>query len=165
MAAELLTGVGDDVEGARDEARAVADDADRAVELDVVEVLLLGGRLERVGGLLVLERLVVGVAEGGVRVEGDLAVEGDELAVLGLDERVDLDERGVLVAVDLPQRLHDVLEAGPVGLVEAGGLDDLLGLRVVDADVGVDLDLRESLRALHGGCSMSMPPSLEHMAR
>src|SRR6478736_6787708 len=48
-AAELLTGVGDDVEGAHDQARAVADDADLALELDVVEVLLLGRRLQRVG--------------------------------------------------------------------------------------------------------------------
>src|SRR6478752_6751965 len=47
-AAELLTGVGDDVEGAHDQARAVADDADLAVELDVVEALLLGRGLERV---------------------------------------------------------------------------------------------------------------------
>src|SRR6476619_2117846 len=92
LAAELLTGVRDDVERAHDEAGAVADDADGAVELDVVEVLLLGGGLERVRVRLVLEALVVGVPEAGVLVERDLAVEGDDGAVLGLDERVDLDE-------------------------------------------------------------------------
>src|SRR6476469_9774930 len=56
-AAELLAGVGDDVERAHDQAGTVADDADGAVELDVVEALLLGRGLERVGRVLVLERL------------------------------------------------------------------------------------------------------------
>ena len=53
-AAVLLAGVGDDVQGAHHQAGAVADDADLAVELDVVEVLRLGLRLERVGRGLVL---------------------------------------------------------------------------------------------------------------
>ena len=57
-AAVVLAGVGDDVEGRHDEARAVADDADLAVELHVVEVVLLRLRLERVGRGLVLERRV-----------------------------------------------------------------------------------------------------------
>src|SRR6478735_1839249 len=48
LAAELLARVGDDVEGGHDQSGAVADDADGAVELDVVEVLLLRGGLERV---------------------------------------------------------------------------------------------------------------------
>ena len=43
LPAELLPGVGDDVQRAHDQAGAVADDPDRAVELDVVEPLLLGG--------------------------------------------------------------------------------------------------------------------------
>ena len=54
-AAVLLAGVGDDVQRRHHQARAVADDADLAVELDVVEVVLLGLELERVGGVLVLE--------------------------------------------------------------------------------------------------------------
>ena len=164
--AELLTGVGDDVEGAHDEARAVADDADGAVELDVVEVLLLGGGLERVGCGLVLEGLVVRVAEVGVLVERDLAVEGDDVAVLGLDERVDLDERRVLLAVDGPQLLQDGGDLGAGLVVEAGGVDDLarpwpssmpmLGSTATRA--------RASGRST-ASCSISMPPSLEHMAR
>jgi hypothetical protein len=51
-AAVLLTRVGDDVEGRHDEPGAVSDDADLTVELDVVEVVLLGLRLERVCGIL-----------------------------------------------------------------------------------------------------------------
>src|SRR6478609_11359968 len=150
LAAELLAGVGDDVEGAHDETRTVADDADGAVELDVVEVLLLGRCLERVRVGGVLERLVVGVAEAGVLVERHLAVERDDLAVLGLDEGVDLDERGVLLAVDRPQLLDDVGDGRLVGLVEARGVDDLLRLRGVDARVGVDGDARQGLGALDG---------------
>ena len=60
-AAVVLAGVGDDVERRHDQARTVADDADLAVELDVVEVVLLGLGLERVGGVPVFE---VGVARG-----------------------------------------------------------------------------------------------------
>ena len=77
-AAVLLAGVGDDVQGRHDQARAVADDADLAVELDVVEVLLLGLLLERVGRGDVDERRVAGLAEVGVVVEGHLAVEGED---------------------------------------------------------------------------------------
>src|SRR6478736_4601438 len=70
-AAELLTGVRDDVERAHDQAGAVADDADLAVELDVVEALLLRGGLKGVRVGLVLERLVVLVTELCVLVERD----------------------------------------------------------------------------------------------
>ena len=74
-----------------------------AVELDVVEALGLGGRLQRVGRGLVLERRVVRLAEVGVLVQRDLAVQRDDLAVAGLDQRVDLDEQGVLRDEDVPQ--------------------------------------------------------------
>jgi hypothetical protein len=77
----VLAGVGDDVEGRHDQTRAVADDADLAVELDVVQAGCLRLRLERVGRILVLELLVLGVAHlGGVVVERHLAVEGDDVA-------------------------------------------------------------------------------------
>ena len=46
---ELLARVRHYVERRHDQARAVADDADLTVELDVVEILLLGPGLERVG--------------------------------------------------------------------------------------------------------------------
>src|SRR5215469_15793722 len=49
-AAELLARVRDHVEGGHDQAGAVADNADLALQLDVVEVLLLGLRLQRVRG-------------------------------------------------------------------------------------------------------------------
>ena len=110
----------------------------------------LGGGLERVRGLLVLERRVVGLTEVRVGVEGHLAVEGDDLAVLGLHERVDLDERRVLVAVDNPELLEGVGQGDAVGFVEAGRVEDLVGLGLVDADVRVDTDAGEGLGALDG---------------
>ena len=59
--------------------------------------------LERVGGGGVLERGVLGLPEVGVLVEGDLGVEREHGAVGRLGQRVDLDQRGVLLGEDVPQ--------------------------------------------------------------
>ena len=107
-AAVPLTGVRDDVERRHDQAGAVADDADGAVELDVVQALLLGRELERVLVLGDLEAGVVLVPELGVVVERHLAVERLERAVGELHQRVDLDERGVLLDEDGPELLDRV---------------------------------------------------------
>src|SRR6185437_11739072 len=58
-AAEGLTGLRDHVQRGHHQARAVADDADLALELDVVEVLLPGSGLDRVRVPRVGEALVV----------------------------------------------------------------------------------------------------------
>ena len=86
----------DDVHRRHGEAGAVDHAADRAVERDVVEVVL--GRLDLLGVLLglVAQRENVGVAIERVVVEGDLGVEHPELAVGGDDQRVDLEHRHVL---------------------------------------------------------------------
>src|SRR4051812_14261893 len=60
---ELRAGVRDHVEGAHDQARAVPDDAHRTVELDVVQALGLGRRLQRVLRGDVGERRVLRVPE------------------------------------------------------------------------------------------------------
>ena len=88
----------DDVERAHGQAGAVGDDADRAVEPDVLQALLLGQLLAVVEhlGRLVLGPL--GVAELGVVVEADLGVEGVDLAGRLEDQRVDLGQ--VAVALD-----------------------------------------------------------------
>src|ERR671917_344662 len=149
-AAELLTGVGDDVQGAHDEPGAVADDADLPVELDVVEVLLLGLGLQRVGRGGVLELLVLRVPEAGVLVEGHLRVEREDGAVGRLGQRVDLDQGGILLGEGVPQLDGDgdhlVAHLGG----EAGGVDDLGGLGGVDAGGGVHGDAGQCLGALHG---------------
>src|SRR4051812_11012627 len=79
----LLASVGDDVQRRHDESRTVSDDADLAVQLHVVEVGLLGLGLQGVRLVTVLESLVIEVAEARILVEGHLAVEGDDVALLG----------------------------------------------------------------------------------
>src|SRR6478735_226595 len=113
-AAVVLAGVRDDVERRHDQARAVADDADLAVELDVVEVVLLGLRLERVGRRLVLELGVLRVAEAGVlvglrRVDADRRVDRDLRERLGALDRELLDLHAALDA-----RHREVGAVGPV---------------------------------------------------
>ncbi len=116
--------LGDDVEGRHAEPGAVGEDADVAVELDVGEALLLRHRLLRI-----LDRVgdlgQVLVAEERVAVDRHLGVEGDDLAVGGDDQRVDLDQVRVLAARHLGQ-LHQHL-GGLVAdvLVEPGRVDDL----------------------------------------
>ncbi len=163
-AAVGLSGAGDHVEGAHDEAGAVADDADRAVELDVVEALGLGCGLQRVLGGGVDEVGVAGVAEAGVLVQGHLAVQRDDVTGAGGHERVDLDEGGVLGDEHGPQLLQDVRDlAGELTLETAGG-GDLGGFGGVHPLQRVDghprqglgpldgelLDLHAALRAGHG---------------
>src|SRR5262245_144422 len=141
--AELLTGVRHHVQCGHDQARAVADDADLAVELDVVEVLGLGRLLQRVDRRLVLQRLVIGVAEAGVLVERDLGVQAEHPALSGLRQRVDLDQGRVLGDERLPQLHRDVGDL--VGDVrrELGGGDDLAGDVRRDADRRVDRPLHD----------------------
>src|SRR5947207_1332493 len=73
----------------------LADDPDLAVEADVVEAPLPGHPLPGVERGQAAEVLELGVAVGGVVVEGDLGVEGVDAAVGPEDQRVDLDEVGV----------------------------------------------------------------------
>ena len=76
LAADLV----DDVDGAHGQAGAVGDHADEAVEADVLEALLVGRLLALVAHLGGVVLLVLGVAELAVAVEGDLGVEGVDLA-------------------------------------------------------------------------------------
>ena len=92
----LAARLGDDVERRHAEPGAVAEDADVAAELDVGEALLLGHRLLRVLGRLVGELGELGVAVERVAVDRRLRVERDDAAVVGDDQRVDLDQRRVL---------------------------------------------------------------------
>src|SRR5690625_254293 len=148
--AVVLTGVGDDVERRHDEPCAVADDADLAVELHVVEVELLRLELERVLRVDVTQLRVALMAELRVLVERDLAVERDDVTGRGLHERVHLDQRGILTLEDVPQLLEDGHQLVGRGRVEAGRLRDLARLRVIDAGERVHRDLRQVVRTLFG---------------
>ncbi len=102
-----------------------------------------------VGGGVVDELGVGGVTEAGVVVESDLAVQGDDAAVGGLDQGVDLHEGGVLGGEDLPEALDDggdLVGQGP-GL-KAGGLNDPVGDLGGDALERVDADAGQGLGAL-----------------
>ena len=85
----------DDVERAHRQPGAVGDDADRAVEADVLQVVLAGHLLalvELLGGPVLVP---LGMAERGVVVEADLGVEGVHAAVGPQDQRVDLGQVAV----------------------------------------------------------------------
>ena len=93
---------------------------------------------------------MVGVAEAGVAVDAHLAVDRDDRAVLGLGQRVDLDQGGVLLLVDLPQLHEHGRQLVPVRRVEAGRVDDLASLGLVDPDLGVDGHLGQRVGPLDG---------------
>src|ERR1022692_2297221 len=99
--AEVRTRVGDHVQGRHHQAGAIADDPDRAVKLDVIEVLRLGLSLDRVGRSWIGEPAML-LPEGCVVVQRHLAVQRDHLTVSGQDQRIDFDQRGVLVGEDGP---------------------------------------------------------------
>src|SRR5215204_3756726 len=145
---ELLAGVRHHVQRRHDQPGTVADDPDLAVELDVIEVLLLGPRFERISRPGVLERRMLGMAEVGVVVEAHLAVERDDPAVGRLDQRVDLDQRRVLggeYGPELPEYVdHLVADVRR----EPGRVGDRCGLLGVDALDRVDRDPRQRLGAL-----------------
>ena len=115
----------DDVHGRHGEAGAVDHAADLAVELDVVEVVLGGLDL---GGVLLLDvaqLLHVLVAEEGVVVEVDLGVEAHDLAGLGHHQRVDLQQRHVLLdegLVELADQLHALVDLVALELQRGGDL-------------------------------------------
>ena len=99
----------DEVHRGHREAGAVDEAADVAVELDVAEARFAGAEFVRVffGGVAELGELRV--AEQGVVVEADLGVEGEQLAGLGDDERVDLDQAAIERDEQLAERLHELL--------------------------------------------------------
>jgi hypothetical protein len=86
----------DDVERRHREPGAVDHAADRALEGDVGEVVLRGFDLLGVLLAQVAQGDDLGMAVERVAVEGELGVEAAQLAVLGDDERVDLEHLHVL---------------------------------------------------------------------
>ena len=90
------------------------------------------------------------MAVEGIAVDGDLGVEGDDLAALGDDQRVDLDQRRVLRLRglgELRQRLGGSIER-VIG--EAGSLDDRPRLDRGEGSSRIDVLLDQRLRILRG---------------
>ncbi len=131
-----------------------------AVELDVVEVERLGPQLDRVRVRGVHQVGVRGVPEVRVLVQGDLAVEGQHAAVGGPHQRVDLDQRGVLLGQHVPQ-LHEHVGHG-VGDVggEVRGGDDLPRLLRGAALEGVHADHGQGLGVVLGDL-LDLHPALD----
>ena len=99
------------------------------------------------------------MAEEGVAVDRHLGVEGDDLAVGGDDQRVDLDQGRVLAARDLGQLREHLGGLVENVLVEAGGLDDRPRRGGVEGDGRVDVALDQRLGVL-GGDRLDVHPAL-----
>jgi hypothetical protein len=86
------------------------------------------------------------VAEHRVVVEAQLAVEGDQAAVLGDDERVDLDQRAVQLHVELAQRPHELFGAGDARARDVQLVADLANLVGQQAHVRIEMFLVDQVR-------------------
>ena len=95
----LAADLADDVDGRHRETGAVGDDADVAVEPDVLQALVVRGLLALVAHLRRVVLLVVGVTEHRVVVERHLRVERVHAPVRREDQRVDLAEVRVALGV------------------------------------------------------------------
>src|SRR5229473_1065411 len=138
----------DDVHRRHGEAGAIDHAADIAVELDVVEAML--GRLGLDWILLrdVAHLLDLVVAEQRVVVEIHLGVEGDDLAVAGDNERVDLDDRGVELGEDLVHRQHELDGALHLLALEPEAEGELAGMEAFHPGGGIDRHLEDLVRML-----------------
>ena len=108
---------------------------------------------------------MVRVAEARVVVEGHLAVHGPHGAVGAGDQRVDLNQGRILIAVDGPQGLEDRGDGLRRGLVEARFRGDTAGDLGVNAATGSRGTRARASGRSFARVSMSMPPSREHIAR
>ena len=126
--------------------------------------MLLGLEFQRVGRVPVLELGVVGVPEVGVAVQGDLAVQRQDLIVGGANQRVDLDQSGVLFDEDLPQ----LGDGHRRGVEHLGGqvalLGDGSGECQIDAGDRVDRNLGQPL-GLGGGHLFDFHSALDRAHR
>ena len=149
----LLAGVLDDVHRGHREAGAVDEAADVAVERDVVQAGRGRLELDRVLLVLVLELGPVLVPELRVIVEVDLRIERDDVAVLEDGERVDLQERAILLHEGLVESGHQADELRDrllAVLHQAEPERELARLVRGEADRGVDEDLEDLLRRVLG---------------
>src|SRR5690606_7154640 len=140
----------DDVHGGHGKTGAVDHAGDVAVQRDVVEAVLVGD----VFLLVFLRRIThlgqVRVAEHGGVVEVDLGVQHHDAVVGGDDQRVDLDQRRILVHEHVVQALHHPGEVLELVLGDAEAEGQLAYLVVLQAGRRVDGDAEDLLRGLLG---------------
>ena len=154
----------DDVHGGHGQPGAVDHAADVAVELDVVEVRLRRLDLEGRFFAQVPHGVDIGVAGEGVVVEVHLGVQGQDRALAGHDERVDLRQRGVR-GLEGPIEGGDELDGLLMGLAfepELEGQPSRLEAERARS-VGSTYSLKMSSGFSAATFSISTPPSVEAM--
>ena len=139
----------DDVHGRHGESSAVDHASDFSVKANVVEIPLARRDLPRIDLGVVLEREELLLPEGGVVVEPELGVGGDEVPLWILGQGVDLHHGAVAVEEEVVEAADLVGGGGLVAAdLEAG--HDLGDLVVRDAGVDVDGDLDDLVGKLLG---------------
>ena len=161
----LAADVRDDVHRRHGETRAVAADADGAVELHVRDALLARERLERVGSRGVAHLGDVGMAEERVVVDGELRVERLHLAGRRDDQRVDLAEHRVELderPVELLDDRRDLLLLGRI--LDVGAVDEpARDPRLEALEPGRRAGGRAPPGSPRATCSISTPPCVVNM--
>lgn len=87
---------------------------------------------------------------GGVVVECDFVVEGDDVVFFGVDEWVDFDECCVFIFVDVVEFDEDVGDFFDQVFGEVGGVSDFDGFFFVDICEWVDFDVCECFGMFDG---------------
>ncbi len=138
----------DDVHRRHGEARAVDHAPDGAIELDVVQRELRRLDLERRLLSHVAQRLDLGMAIERVVVEVHLGVERQETAVIGHDERIDLDEGGVGCLERVVDGVHELGGLRDLGALEAERERELARLKRSKTGARVNVFLEDALGRL-----------------
>ena len=90
------------------------------------------------------------LAEDRVGVDVELRVERHEIAGLGDDERIDLEQRRIALEIDAIQRHEDGLELADLRALEAESESELAALVGLQARGGIDVDAQDFLRRVFG---------------
>ena len=144
----LFTGQGNNVQGGHNQAGTVTDHADLAFQAHVVQSGFLCHGLARILRRLIGKSCVFGVTEGRIVVQRHLAIQRQNIALLGQDQGVDLNQGGVFASVGIPKLYQNGGKLLDVRTVEAGLAQDLGGNVFIDADLGVQANAGQSLGML-----------------
>ena len=140
----------DHVHGRHREASTVDHAADVAIERDVGEIMLGSLDLFRIFFVEIAELPYVGVLEDGVAVKGDFSIECAEVSILVSDERVDLNEHGILFPEHLVNAREDTSELFDLFSLKAECEGDLPALVTAKSHSGGDRHSNQLLGSLVG---------------
>jgi len=131
-------------------------------ERDIVEIVLAGTTLHRIFLVRIAQLRDVGMAEHGVGVDVDLGVERHQAARLRDNQRVDLDEAGVLLHIKLVQSHGHGLELSDLRALQPPTQTPIDG---IDNPAAQPPDEYSTVRICSGvfaaTSSISMPPAAE----